>query len=184
MLKSPTGVFSKPPGRTKRVKTICPYCGVGCQIEVVVKNNRIVRVNGVEGIKPNDGKLCVKGRFGYEFVGSRDRLTRPLIKRNGQFVAADWDEALDLIASKFNAVKQKHGNDALAGYTSAKCTNEDNYIFQKFIRTAFGTNNVDYCTRLCHASTVTAMLRSLGDGAGSNSIEDYETGRLYSGYRQ
>ena len=179
----PTGAIVEKPNRSilqtagadKRVKTICPYCGVGCQIEVVVKNNRIVRVNGVEGIKPNDGRLCVKGRFGYEFVGSRDRLTRPLIKRNGQFVAAGWDEALDLIASKFSAVKQRYGNDALAGYTSAKCTNEDNYIFQKFIRTAFGTNNVDYCTRLCHASTVTAMLRSLGDGAGSNSIEDYET---------
>ena len=179
----PTGAIVEKPNRgilrtagaDKHVKTICPYCGVGCQIEVVVKNNRIVRVNGVEGIKPNDGRLCVKGRFGYEFVGSRERLTRPLIKRSGRFVPAGWDEALDLIASKFNAIKQKFGNDALAGYTSAKCTNEDNYIFQKFIRTAFGTNNVDYCTRLCHASTVTAMLRSLGDGAGSNSIEDYET---------
>jgi formate dehydrogenase alpha subunit len=158
----------------KLVTTICPYCGVGCQIELAVKNNRIVRANGVEAVKPNDGKLCVKGRFGYEFVGSRDRLTQPLIKRNGQFSAAGWDEALDLVAAKFSAIKEKYGNDALAGYTSAKCTNEDSYIFQKFIRTAFGTNNVDYCTRLCHASTVTAMLRSVGDGAGSNSIEDYE----------
>jgi len=144
-------------------------------LELAVKNNRIARVNGVEGVKPNDGRLCIKGRFGYEFVASRDRLTRPLIKRNGRFVEADWDEALDLVAAKFSAIKAKFGNDALAGYASAKCTNEDNYIFQKFIRTAFGTNNVDYCTRLCHASTVTAMLRSLGDGAGSNSIEDYET---------
>jgi len=179
----PTGAIVEKPNKDilqtaradKRVKTLCPYCGVGCQIELVVKNNRIVRVNGVEGIKPNDGRLCVKGRFGCEFVGSRDRLTRPLIKRNGQFVEAGWDEALDLVAAKFNAIKEKFGNDALAGYSSAKCTNEDNYIFQKFIRTAFGTNNVDYCTRLCHASTVTAMLGSLGDGAGSNSIEDYET---------
>ena len=179
----PTGAIVEKPNRdilkTARadthVKTICPYCGVGCQIELVVNNNRIVRVNGVEGIKPNDGRLCIKGRFGYEFVGSQDRLTRPLIKRNGQFVEAGWDEALDLMAAKFNAIKEKYGNDALAGYASAKCTNEDNYVFQKFIRTAFGTNNVDYCTRLCHASTVTAMLRSLGDGAGSNSIEDYET---------
>jgi len=108
-------------------------------------------------------------------VASRDRLTQPLIKKNGRFVEAGWDEVLDLIAAQFTALKQKYGSDALAGYASAKCTNEDNYIFQKFIRTAFGTNNVDYCTRLCHASTVTAMLRSLGDGAGSNSIEDYET---------
>jgi formate dehydrogenase alpha subunit len=179
----PTGAIVEKPNRDilktakadAHVKTICPYCGVGCQLKLAVKNNRIVRVNGVEGVKPNDGRLCIKGRFGYEFVASRDRLTRPLIKRNGRFVEAGWDDALDVVAAKFNAIKAKYGNDALAGYASAKCTNEDNYIFQKFIRTAFGTNNVDYCTRLCHASTVTAMLRSLGDGAGSNSIEDYET---------
>ena len=120
-------------------------------------------------------RLCVKGRFGFDFVDHNDRLTQPLIKRNGQFVAVSWDEALELIARRFNEIKVKYGRDTLAGYASAKCTNEDNYIFQKFIRTAFGNNNVDYCTRLCHASTVTAMLRSLGDGAGTNSIEDYET---------
>ncbi len=179
----PTGAIVEKPNRNilktgradKHVQTICPYCGVGCQIELVVKNNRIVRANGIEGVKPNDGRLCVKGRFGYAYVGSRDRLTQPLIKRNGRFVEAGWEETLDLIAANFNAIKDKYGNDALAGYASAKCTNEDNYIFQKLIRSAFGTNNVDYCTRLCHASTVTAMLRSLGDGAGSNSIEDYAT---------
>ena len=179
----PTGAIVEKPNREilktteadKHVKTICPYCGVGCQLELAVKNNRIVRVNGVEAVKPNDGRLCVKGRFGYEFVASRDRLTRPLIKRNGQFIATDWNEALDFIVAGFTAIKENYGSNSLAGFASAKCTNEDNYIFQKFIRTAFGTNNVDYCTRLCHASTVTAMLRSLGDGAGSNSIEDYET---------
>ena len=179
----PTGAIVEKPNRDllitekpdKRVISICPYCGVGCQIELVVKDNRMVRVNGVEGVKPNDGRLCVKGRFGYEYVGSKDRLTQPLIKRNGKFQTAGWDEALELIAARFNAIKATYGNDALAGYASAKATNEDNYIFQKFIRTAFGNNNVDYCTRLCHASTVTAMLRALGSGAGSNSIEDYET---------
>ncbi|MGD8212533.1 MAG: molybdopterin-dependent oxidoreductase, partial [Desulfobacterales bacterium] len=179
----PTGAIVEKPNREvlktaaadSSVISTCPYCGVGCQIELKVKANRIVRVNGAEGLKPNDGRLCIKGRFGYDYVGSPDRLTRPLIKRNGQFVGTDWDDALDLVAAKFNAIKEKYGNDALAGYASAKCTNEDNYIFQKFIRTAFGTNNLDYCTRLCHASTVTAMLRALGDGAGSNSIEDYET---------
>ena len=179
----PTGAIVEKPNREilktaipdKHVKTICPYCGVGCQLELLVKNNKILRVNGVEGVSPNDGRLCIKGRFGYEFVDNSDRLTHPLIKHNGDFVVASWNEALELIASKFSAIKKEYGSDALAGYASAKCTNEDNYIFQKFIRTAFGTNNVDYCTRLCHASTVTAMLRSLGDGAGSNSIEDYET---------
>ncbi|MGA9263165.1 MAG: molybdopterin-dependent oxidoreductase, partial [Desulfobacterales bacterium] len=179
----PTGAIVEKPNRDllqnqkpdRTVVSTCPYCGVGCQIELMVRNNRIVRCNGVEGIKPNDGRLCVKGRFGYDFVDHNDRLTQPLIKRNGQFVAASWDEALELIARRFSEIKVNHGRDALAGYASAKCTNEDNYIFQKFIRTAFGNNNVDYCTRLCHASTVTAMLQSLGDGAGSNSIEDYET---------
>jgi len=179
----PTGAIVEKPNRDvlktaradRRVVSVCPYCGVGCQIELMVKDNQIVRADGVEGVKPNDGRLCVKGRFGYAYVGNPDRLTQPLIKRNGQFVSAGWEETLDLVAAKFNGIKEKNGNDALAGYASAKCTNEDNYIFQKFIRTAFGTNNLDYCTRLCHASTVTAMLRSLGDGAGSNSIEDYET---------
>ncbi len=159
----------------KKVITTCPYCGVGCQIELLVQDGRIVRSNGVEGVSPNDGRLCVKGRFGYEFVHSPDRLTSPLIKRNGSFVEATWDEALDLIASKFSGIRDKYGPDSLAGYASAKCTNEDNYLFQRFIRTAFGTNNIDYCTRLCHASTVTAMLKAIGDGAGSNPIEDFET---------
>ena len=179
----PTGAIVEKPNRDllvtdmpeKRVISVCPYCGVGCQVELVVKGDRIARVNGVEGVKPNDGRLCVKGRFGYAYVGHKDRLTQPLIKRNGQFQPAAWDEALDLIASQFKAIKAKYGNDALAGYASAKATNEDNYLFQKFIRTAFGNNNVDYCTRLCHASTVTAMLRALGSGAGSNSIDDYAT---------
>ena len=179
----PTGALVENPHRTeininkidKTVITTCPYCGVGCQIELNIQDGKIVRSNGVEGISPNDGRLCVKGRFGYDYVQSSERLTKPLIKKNGKFVEASWDEALDLIARKFGDIKDKFGNDALAGYASAKCTNEDNYLFQKFIRVVFGTNNIDYCTRLCHASTVTAMLKSIGDGAGSNSIEDFAT---------
>jgi len=179
----PTGAIVEKPNREtlkldkieKKVQTTCPYCGVGCQIELLVQDGKIVRSNGVEGVSPNDGRLCVKGRFGYEFVHSPDRLTKPLIKRNGKFEEATWDEAINLIATKFGEIKEKYGPDSLAGYASAKCTNEDNYLFQKFIRTVFGTNNIDYCTRLCHASTVTAMLKSMGDGAGSNPIEDFET---------
>ncbi len=179
----PTGAIVEKPHRDelrldkveKKVITTCPYCGVGCQIELLVQNGRILRSNGVEGVSPNDGRLCVKGRFGCDFVHSEERLTHPLIKKNGEFVRAGWDEALDLIAEKFNSILDKHGSDALGGYSSAKCTNEDNYIFQKFMRTVFRTNNIDYCTRLCHASTVTAMLKAIGDGAGSNSIEDFET---------
>ena len=159
----------------KRVVSTCPYCGVGCRIELWVKNGRLVRSDGVEGMSPNDGRLCVKGRFGYDFVHSPERLTTPLIRKEGKLVESSWEEALELIVKKFKEIKTKYGSNALAGYSSAKCTNEDNYIFQKLIRIAFGTNNVDYCTRLCHASTVVAMLRSIGDGAGSNSVEDFET---------
>jgi formate dehydrogenase alpha subunit len=179
----PTGAIVEKPNRDKiklnkierKTKTTCPYCGVGCQIELFVQDGKIVRSNGIEGVSPNDGRLCVKGRFGYEFVHSPERLVIPLIKKDGEFVKSSWEEALSLISMKLLELKEKYGSDALAGYASAKCTNEDNYIFQKFIRTTLGTNNIDYCTRLCHASTVTAMLKSIGDGAGSNSIEDFET---------
>lgn len=179
----PTGAIVEKPHRDeiqinkidKKVITTCPYCGVGCQLELSVLDGKIVRSDGVEGVLPNDGRLCVKGRFGYDYVHSEQRLTKPLIKKEGKFVESSWEEALTLIATKFGEIKKKHGSDALAGYASAKCTNEDNYLFQKFIRVAFGTNNIDYCTRLCHASTVTAMLKSIGDGAGSNSIEDFAT---------
>ncbi|NNG01256.1 MAG: formate dehydrogenase subunit alpha [Desulfobacteraceae bacterium] len=179
----PTGALVEKPHRDqirmdrveKRVRTTCPYCGVGCQISLHVQDNSIVRATGEEGLSPNDGRLCVKGRFGLDYVQHPERLTTPLIRKNGVLVETGWDEALNLIAEKFSGIKQNAGSDALAGYASAKCTNEDNYLFQKLVRTVFGTNNVDYCTRLCHASTVTAMLKSIGDGAGSNSIEDFAT---------
>lgn len=177
----PTGAIVEKPHRdvirlskkVNRIITTCPYCGVGCQIELWVQGGRILRSNGVEGVSPNDGRLCIKGRFGYDFVNDKDRLTKPLLKKNGKFLEIEWDEALNIIASKFSHIKEKYGKESLAGYASAKCTNEENYLFQKFIRIVFGNNNVDYCTRLCHASTVTAMLRSIGDGAGTNSIEDF-----------
>ena len=179
----PTGAIVEKPHRdelrldqkTSKVQTTCPYCGVGCQLELMVRDGKVVRSNGVEGVSPNDGRLCIKGRFGYDYVNHPDRLTTPLIKKDGKFVEASWEEALDLVARKFSEIKKHHGRKSLAGYASAKTTNEDNYLFMKLVRMVFGNNNVDYCTRLCHASTVTAMLRSLGDGAGSNSIEDYET---------
>lgn len=179
----PTGAIVEKPHRDeirlgkvdKKVITTCPYCGVGCQLELLVQDGRIMRANGVEGILPNDGRLCVKGRFGYDYIANEERLKVPLIKKNGKFVESSWEEAIELIASKFSSIRKTYGTEALAGYASAKCTNEDNYIFQKFVRIAFGNNNVDYCTRLCHASTVTAMLRSIGDGAGSNSIQDFAT---------
>lgn len=178
----PTGAIVEKPHRSeinlrnieKKTRTTCPYCGVGCQLELLTTNNKILRANGTEGVMPNDGRLCVKGRFGYDYIASSERLTHPLVKRNGKFEPISWDEALDIAASKFAEIKIRYGKDALAGYASAKATNEDNYLFQKFIRLAFENNNVDYCTRLCHASTVTAMIKSIGDGAGSNSIQDFE----------
>lgn len=160
--------------KTEQVRTTCPYCGVGCQLDLTVGDGRILRSDGTEGLPPNDGRLCVKGRFGYGFVDHPDRLKVPLIREGDSFREATWDEALDRAAEGFNSIRLKHGGDALAGYSSAKCTNEENYLFQKLVRVSFGTNNLDYCTRLCHASTVTAMLKAIGDGAGSASIEDFE----------
>ncbi|MEZ9316780.1 formate dehydrogenase subunit alpha [Vibrio lentus] len=155
----------------KKVDTICTYCGVGCKLTMHVdeKKNKIRYIEG--GDSPvNEGMLCVKGRFGFDFVGSDARLTTPLIRKDGWLQPASWDEAIKLIADKFIAIKQGFGSNALAGFSSAKTTNEDNYAFQKFIRRELGTNNVDHCARLCHASTVTGLEASLGSGAMTNDI--------------
>ena len=131
-----------------RVKTTCAYCGVGCQIWLHIKEGKIIKVTGVENGVPNRGRLCVKGRFGFEFVHSGERLTRPLIKENGSFRETSWDEALDLVARRFMEIKKEHGGDSLAGLSSARVTNEENYLMQKLVRAGFGTNNVDHCARL------------------------------------
>lgn len=131
----------------REVDSTCPYCGTGCMLTYHVKDNEIVRVTSKEdGL--NEGLLCVKGRFAYKYVNSPDRLRKPLIKKDGVFVETSWDDALDLIADKLKEVKAEHGPDAIAGLSSARCTNEENYAFQKFIRAAIGTNNVDHCARL------------------------------------
>ncbi len=130
----------------KEVETICSYCGCGCNLTLHVSRNEVVRVTS----RPdtiNEGWLCVKGRYGQTFITSPDRLKTPLIKKDGAFVEASWDEAYDLIAEKLSAIKQKHGPDAIGGLSSARCTNEENYLFQKFIRAGIGTNNVDHCAR-------------------------------------
>jgi len=157
-----------------RTTTTCPYCGVGCQIDLNVnpKSDDIIRVTSQVGCVPNDGNLCVKGRFSMDFVAHEDRLKTPLIKRNGKFEEAGWDEAIALIAERLSKIRDKFGADSICGLSSAKCTNEDNYIFQKFIRAAVGTNNVDHCARLCHASTVAGLARAFGSGAMTNSIEE------------
>jgi len=128
----------------REVKTVCPYCGVGCGLYLGVRGNRIVASRGDPDNPVNQGRLCVKGRFGYRFVNHPDRLKTPLIKRDGQFVEASWDEALDRVAEKFSQSK----GDKFAALTSAKCTNEDNYVVQKFGRVVMGTNSIDHCARL------------------------------------
>lgn len=132
----------------KETDTVCPYCGVGCGVTLHVKDNELVRVSAHEDRGVNQGLLCVKGRFGYEFVSSPDRLTTPLIRKNGELTPASWDEALDYTATKLREIKERHGADAIAGLSSARCTTEDNYLFQKFLRAGVGTNNVDHCARL------------------------------------
>ncbi len=135
----------------RKVNTVCSYCGVGCQITFNVnkKTNEIVRITGVEGAPTNDGMLCVKGRYGYDFITSEERLTTPLIRNNeGQLIEATWEDALACIAEKFNGIKKEYGPDAIGGLSSAKVTNEENYAFQKFMRREIGTNNVDHCARL------------------------------------
>jgi predicted molibdopterin-dependent oxidoreductase YjgC len=130
------------------VRTTCGYCGVGCQLCLHVKDNRVVKVTGVEEASPNHGSLCVKGRFGFDFVGSPDRLKTPLIRENGKFREATWDEALDFVARRLGQIETAHGPDRIGVLTSARITNEENYIAQKFTRAVLKTNNIDHCARL------------------------------------
>lgn len=132
---------------TRKVRTTCPYCGVGCQLELHVKGDQIIRVKGVDDAQPNQGHLCVKGRFGYDFIYSKDRLTSPLIREGDGFREASWDEALGLVAAKFTRIIQESGPDAVAGVSCARSINEDSYNMQKFFRAVIGTNNIDHCAR-------------------------------------
>ncbi len=176
----PTGALYKKPAKnyrtweTNRVRTTCPHCAVGCQFDLIVKNNRIVDVKAADG-ESNHGRLCVKGRFGsYKFVHSTDRITDPLIKdkKTGKFRKASWDEALDLVAAKFMEIKKNYGPDSLAGFACSRSPNEDVYMVQKMVRTCFGTNNTDNCARVCHSASVSGLAMTLGSGAMTNPIYD------------
>ena len=171
----------------REVKTLCPFCGVGCTIHVGIRGNRIVKARGDVESPISQGGLCVKGRFGLDFVNHSERLTHPLIRKEGVprsiraeavtdisdiFRKATWDEALDLVAQRLKEIRDTEGGGALGVLSSAKCTNEENYLLQKFARAVLATHNVDHCARLCHASTVVAALAAFGDGAMSNSISD------------
>ncbi len=187
----PTGAFmpSKRDGEREDEKTVnstCPYCGVGCLITYHVNDNKITYAEGREGFA-NNFRLCVKGRFGFDYINNPLRLTQPLIRRQGVpkstelldpdnldkvFRVATWDEALDFAAAGLSKVRDQYGKKALAGLGSAKGSNEEAYLFQKLVRTGFGSNNVDHCTRLCHASSVVALLEGIGSGAVSNPVID------------
>ncbi len=167
------------------VRSTCPYCGVGCQVLLNVKDNRIFRVDAPFDTAPNFGRLCVKGRFGLDFVHHSSRLTVPLIRCTpqppghraiasgpGDWREASWDEALDLVADRLAGIRQRHGPDSITAVACAKATNEDNYLLQKLLRTVIGTNNVDHCSRLCHAGSVAGLQLALGSSAMSNSIAE------------
>ena len=130
------------------VTTTCPYCGVGCALNLHIKSDFIYRVTSPFDSPSNRGNLCVKGRFGYDFVQSKDRLTKPLMRRNGELVPASWDEVMEHVAERLLEIRDKYGPDSIGFLVSAKCTNEENYLLQKVARGLIGTNNVDHCARL------------------------------------
>ena len=178
------GVAMLEPDRT--VDSACPYCGVGCLLTYSIKDEKILYVEGRDG-PSNASRLCVKGRFGFDYVHNPRRLTKPMIRKDGvpktpalmdpddmwnAFREATWEEALDLAGAKLRAIRDERGPKGLAGFGSAKGSNEEAYLFQKLVRTGFGTNNVDHCTRLCHASSVAALLEDVGSGAVSNQVAD------------
>ncbi len=172
----------------REVQSVCPFCGVGCQVSLKVKDNKVKFVEGING-PANEGRLCVKGRFGFDYIHHDHRLTKPLIRRDDAlakglnvdpsnwqafFREASWEEALDFAAGGLKTLKEAKGGASVAGFGSAKCTNEEAYLFQKFIRQGFGHNNVDHCTRLCHASSVAALLENVGSGAVTATFNEIE----------
>jgi formate dehydrogenase major subunit len=184
-------VYKGKPDRT--VDSVCPYCGVGCQLTYEIKDDQIVAVTGRDG-PANANRLCVKGRFGFDYVANPQRLLKPMIRKDGvpkvphenidpsnpwtHFREATWEEALDRAASGLKKIRDRDGSDALAGFGSAKGSNEEAYLFQKLVRTGFGTNNVDHCTRLCHASSVSALLEGVGSAAVTATFNECKNSEL------
>ena len=174
-------------GFDREVQSVCPYCGVGCQLTFKIKDDKIAWVDGAEG-PANEQRLCVKGRFGFDYINHAHRLTKPLKRRadapkglnvdpanlSTHFQEIEWEEALDLAAAGLSKLKRDHGGRSVAGFGSAKCSNEEAYLFQKLIRQGFGHNNVDHCTRLCHASSVAALMENVGSGAVTATFNEIE----------
>ena len=195
----PTGALSDASGAhlvesDRKVDSVCPYCGVGCLLTYHVKDDKIIRVEGRDG-PANFSRLCVKGRYGFDYLNHPQRLLKPLIRKEGvpkgmneffdpsdpskMFREASWEEAMALAIDGLNEIKREHGALGLAGFGSAKGSNEEAYLFQKLVRTGFGSNNVDHCTRLCHASSVAALLEGIGSGAVSNQVEDVKHAEVF-----
>ena len=175
-------------GAEAEVASVCPFCGVGCQISLKVRDGRVTHVDGLDG-PANEGRLCVKGRFGFDYIHHPHRLTKPLLRRDDAppkglnvdpqnwrdvFREADWEEAMDAAAAGLRRLRDERGGEAVAGFGSAKCTNEEAYLFQKLIRQGFGHNNVDHCTRLCHASSVAALMENVGSGAVTATFNEIQ----------
>ena len=158
----------------KKIRTVCTYCGVGCNLEVAVVKGKVKSIQAPYNAEANAGHTCLKGRFAFSFYNHPDRLRTPLIRKNGELVPATWDEAYDFIAKKLTSIKNEFGPDYIGGISSARCTNEENYLMQKFIRAVIGTNNIDSCARVCHSPTALGMQRTFGTGAATNSIIDIE----------
>ena len=160
------------------VLTVCPYCGSGCQMYLVVENGEIVRAEAADG-RTNEGTLCLKGHYGWDFLNNPQILTprikSPMLRKNGVLEDVSWEEAINFIATKLLSIKEKYGADSIMGTGCARGSgNESNYIMQKFMRAAVGTNNIDHCARVCHGPSVAGLTYSLGDGAMSNSIPEIE----------
>lgn len=170
-----TDVFdSKTNDATESTRTVCTYCGVGCNLDVATKDDEIVSITAPYDAEVNQGHTCLKGRYAFKFYDHPERLRSPMIRRNGQLENVSWDEAYDYIVNKITHLREEHGPDAIAGISSARCTNEENYLMQKFIRAVVGTNNIDCCARVCHSPTALGMQRSFGTGAATNSVIDIQ----------
>ncbi|MSU37189.1 MAG: formate dehydrogenase subunit alpha [Pedosphaera sp.] len=159
---------------TKRTRTICTYCGVGCNLMVATKGNEVLSIQAPIDAEVNHAHTCLKGRYAFKFYNHKDRLRKPLIRTNGHFEEATWDQAYDHIVANLKRIQDAHSGQAIAGISSARCTNEENYLMQKFIRAVIGTNNIDCCARVCHSPTAWGMQKSFGTGAATNSFEDIE----------
>jgi formate dehydrogenase major subunit len=160
---------------TKKARTVCTYCGVGCNLSVATKGNEVLSIQAPVDAEVNHAHTCLKGRYAFKFYNHKDRLRKPLIRQpDGSFAEATWDEAYDHIFANLTRIKSEHGGQAIAGISSARCTNEENYLMQKFIRAVMGTNNIDCCARVCHSPTAWGMQKSFGTGAATNSFEDID----------